>query len=484
MRLIPLFIIIPLASAFLIALLGRRIKSLGDWLVNLTALSLLVFSLLSLKLVAVSKIILFQAQGVLPTLGNCFILDGLSLFMLVTVSLVSLMILIYSVSYMQRYSDKWIFHSLFMLMLAGINGVVLSGDLFTLYVFLELASFSAYALVAFGAQPEDLEASFKYAIMGGLASIFILLGIALLYSYTSTLNMADMSLALADKPAGILLKFVAVLFLVGFGLKSAIVPFHAWLPDAHSSAPSPVSAALSGLLIKALGVYALARVLFNVMGVYPQAYFIFLVLGIISMATGAVLAIAQDDIKRMFAYSSISQAGYILFAFGIGTPLAVLGGLLHLFNHAVFKSLLFLNAGAIEYSTGTRSLKRLGGLNSKLPITGSTALIGAMGISGIPPFGGFWSKLLIILAAAQAGYFIFAAVAALVSIITLVYYLKFQNFAFFGQLEPIWSKVKEVPFFMRFSLIILAVICLISGLLLLPAFAPFLQDAANILVMR
>jgi len=476
------FTVIPLAAAFLITLFGQRIKKLSDFLSGAVSLSLFLLSLYSLKLISGNKIIISKIGSWMPPLGICTVADGLTVFMLAVVNLISFLVIIFAVSYMQKYTDKWKFHSLFMLMLTGMNGIIISGDLFNLYVFLEVASISGYALVAFGVEPEDLEASFKYAIMGALASIFILFAIALLYSYTSTLNMTDISSALSNKPKGFLIGLVSVLFLAGFGLKSALVPFHAWLADAHSSAPSPVSAALSGVFIKTLGIYALARVFFNVLGVSNNILFILMLLGIISMATGAILALGQNDIKRMFAYSSISQIGYIVFAFGVGTPLAIFGGLFHLFNHAVFKSLLFLNAGAIEYSTGNRNLDRMGGLNSKLPVTGFSSFLGSMGISGVPPLGGFWSKLIIIIAAIAAGQFGFALVAVLVSILTLIYYMKFQTFAFFGQLNEAWAGIKEVPFIMKFPMVILAIICVASGLLLIPQFKFFIQSAANILL--
>lgn len=479
---IPFFVIIPLGSAFLISLLGKRIKKLPDILANLATLALLALSLYSISLVNNQKALVYKIGGWIPPIGICMVLDGLSSFMLVTVSLVSVLVTIYSIAYMERYTDKWKFYTLFMLMLAGMNGVIVTGDLFNLFVFLEIASIASYALVAFGTEAEELEASFKYAIMGSVASSFILLGIALVYSYTSTLNMADISLVLSQKGTGLLVSFVAILFLAGFGLKAALVPFHAWLPDAHPSAPAPISAMLSGVFIKTLGVYALCRLFFNILGVSYKIPPILIGLGITSMIVGGVLAIAQHDIKRMFAYSSISQMGYIMFALGIGTPLAILGGLFHLFNHAVFKSLLFLNSGAIEYSTGTRDMKKLGGLNSRLPVTGFTALVGSMSISGIPPLAGFWSKLIIIIAAIQAKYMGLALVAILVAIITLAYYLKFMGFSFFGKFDEAWLKIKEVPLAMKLSMIILAVICIVAGLMLVPWLRPFLQSAVDVLL--
>ncbi len=477
------FVVIPLAAALLIALLGRRIKNISDPLSILAVFCLLALSLHLCHLVNLHKVIIDKLANWPAPIGISLAADGLSSFMLVILNLIGCLAMIYAFSYMKLYTDKWKFHSLFMFMLAGLNGVVISGDIFNLYLFIELASISGYALVAFGTEPEDLEAAFKYAIMGSLASIFILLGIAILYSYSSTLNMADLSYVLSLKPNSVLIGFVSVLFLAGFGLKSALVPFHAWLADAHSSAPTPVSATLSGVFIKIVGLYAMARVFFNIIGVSEKLLFVLMLLGVVSMVVGAFLAIAQKDIKRMFAYSSISQVGYIVFAFGVGTPLAILGGLFHLLNHAVFKSLLFFNAGSIEYSTQTRSLDKLRGLNSKLPITGFTSLVGSMSISGIPPLGGFWSKLIIIIAGIQAGHFGFAIIASLVSIVTLVYYLQFQSLAFFGKADPALDKIREAPFTMKLTMVILALLCIFSGLLLVRGCSPFLQSATNTLLL-
>jgi multicomponent Na+:H+ antiporter subunit D len=199
------------------------------------------------------------------------------------------------------------------------------------------------------------------------------------------------------------------------------------------------------------------------------------------MVAGAFLALGQKDLKRLLAYSSISQIGYVLFAFGIGTPLAIVGGLFHLLNHAVFKSLLFLNSGAVVYNTDTRDFEKLGGLSQKMPLTVSTAIAGSLSISGLPPLGGFWSKFLIILAAVQSGQHILAGVAVIASIVTLGYYMKFLKFTFFGKLRDTYKKVKEVPFFMCLSMIVLALLTIGLGLLLLPSLQGWiLEPAANV----
>lgn len=479
MRILPFFVIIPLGTAFLISLFGKKIKHLSDLLANLGALILLALSLYSIPLVNIHKILVYKVGGWIPPIGICMVLDGLTSFMLVTVNLVTFLVTIYSISYMNRYTDKHRFYTLFMLMLAGMNGIIVTGDLFNLFVFLEIASIASYALVAFGTEAEELEASFKYAVMGSVASSFILLGIALIYGYTSSLNMADISLVLSSKGVGLLFSFIAVLFLMGFGLKAALIPFHAWLPDAHPSAPAPISAMLSGVLIKVLGVYALIRVFFNIVGINSNILFIFMLLGTISILIGVFLAVGQWDFKRLLAYHSISQVGYVMLGIGLGTPLGILGGLFHLFNHSIFKSLLFLNSGAVEYSLGTRDLQKMGGLQKNMPVTASTSLVASMSISGVPPFNGFWSKLMIILACIQANHFGFALCAIIGSILTLASFMKVQKYAFFGNIKEKLEKIKEVPFTMRLAMIILAGICLFGGLLYYTA---LLHGAGDVLL--
>lgn len=474
---IPLFTIIPLLGAFLISIL-KRVKKAPDILSNICTFSLSILSIYSIFLVKNSGVIVYKVGSWIPPIGIAMVLDGLTGFMLVTVNIVAFLINIYSISYMEKFTSKWKFYTLFLLMLAGMNGVIITGDMFNLYVFLEIASVASYALVAYGTEHEELEASFKYMVMSSIASSFILLGIVFLYSYTSTLNMADMARVLSQIGYSKTRLFVSVLFLMGFGLKAALVPFHAWLPDAHPSAPAPISAMLSGVFIKVLGLYALCRVLFNVLGI-DTILWVLLALGTISIIVGGLLALGQTDFKRLLAYSSISQIGYIVLSFGLGTPLGILAGLFHLFNHAIGKALMFLNSGAVEYTTETRDMNKLGGLSEKMPVTCATYCISSMSIAGIPPFSGFWSKLLIILAAIQSGHIILAIIAVLMSIITLSYYLKAQKEVFFGKLDEKWEKVKEVPFPMKLSMITLAAICLVGGILLLPFISPYLLDQAK-----
>jgi len=387
--------------------------------------------------------------------------------MLVSVAGVGLAAGLYSIDYMRQFTAKDRYYSLFLIMMAGMNGVILAGDLFNLYVMLEIAAIASYGLVAFGCRHEELEASFKYAVLGTVSSTFILIGVALVYGVTGNLNLSHIAARVADTGMSLPLLFALALFLGSFGLKSALVPFHAWLPDAHPSAPAPVSAMLSGVLIKAIGIYVLARLIFNVFGAGDGVLEALRWLAVISMVAGSLLAMGQTDIKRLFAYSSIGQVGYVVLGLGLGTPLGIVGALYHLVNHAAFKSLLFLNAGAVEYATGTRDLEKLGGLNKALPVSGGTSLIASLSIAGIPPLNGFWSKLIIILAAVEAGFIGFAIAAVVVSIMTLAYQLKVQRSAFFATTPTASKAWRQEPRSMALAMILLAVACLALSLLVI-----------------
>ena len=482
-NILPLFVGISLAGAFLTSIVGKKVKWLPDLMGSLTTLILLGLSLITVRIVATQGILVYSVGGWKLPIGIALVLDGLTVFMLVTVNLMAFFIAIYSINYMERFTSKWKFYTLFLLMVAGMNGVVITGDMFNLFVFLEIASVASYALVAFGTERHELEAAFKYTVMSVVGSLFVLLGIVFLYSYTSTLNMADMANILAQKGMSNIVIMVSVLFIMGFGLKAALVPFHAWLPDAHPSAPAPISAMLSGVLIKSLGVYTLCRVFYNVIGINSSLSLILMVLGTLSMVIGVFLAIGQWDFKRLLAYHSISQIGYVILGIGLGTPLGMIGGLFHLFNHSVFKSLLFLNSGAVEYATGTRDLRKMGGLMTKMPITGATSLVASMSIAGIPPFNGFWSKLIIIIACVQANRLGYAFWAVLASILTLASFMKVMKYAFFGKLREKWNKVEEVPVFMKLAMVILALICVVGGVLLIYNINEvFLKPASDVLL--
>jgi multicomponent Na+:H+ antiporter subunit D len=482
--LIPLFVVTPLAGAFLIMIIGRYFEEFNKYFTSVLMLFLACISFYFLFLTG-DRIFVYKVGGWEPVnripIGIYMVMDGFTAIVVCIINLIGFLSAFYSISYIKRYTAGNYFYALFCIMIGGMNGVVLSGDLFNIFVFLEISVISSYALVAFGVESNELEASFKYQILGGLASFLILFGIGFIYWKTKTLNIADIKVAFSRGHDKALYLFIQILLLSGFGLKAAIMPFHAWLPDAHSSAPSPISAMLSGIFIKAVGIYVIIRLFFNMFSVSEQIAFLITTLGTLSMVAGVFLAIGQWDIKRLLAYHSISQMGYVVMSVGIGmilisksikpeiASLAIAGGLFHLVNHAAFKGLLFLNAGAIEYTLGTRDLKEMGGLSKFMPVTSATSFIASMSISGIPPFNGFFSKLIIIIASVMAGYYLLAVLAVIVSVITLASFLKFQRYAFFNKSDDNNNKnVREVPFPMLFSMIVLSIICVLLSLLVIP----------------
>jgi multicomponent Na+:H+ antiporter subunit D len=496
--LIPLFVVIPLAGAFLIMIVGRFVEEFNKYFTSLVMLFLACMSFYFLfttgENIFVYKVGGWEPINSVPT-GIYMVMDGFTVIVVCIINMIGFLSAIYSISYIKRYTAENYFYALFCLMIGGMNGVVISGDLFNIFVFLEISVISSYALVAFGVESNELEASFKYQILGGLASFLILFGIGLIYWKTKTLNIADIKAAFTSGYDKTTYLFIQILILSGFGLKAALIPFHAWLPDAHSSAPSPISAMLSGIFIKAVGIYVIIRLFFNMFVVSEPMAILITTLGTLSMVIGVFLAIGQWDIKRLLAYHSISQMGYVVMSVGIGmilisrvarpeiASLAIAGGLFHLVNHAAFKGLLFLNAGALEYTVGTRDLKEMGGLAKSMPVTSATSFIASMSISGVPPFNGFFSKLIIIIAAIMAKFYLLAVLAVIVSIITLASFLKFQRYAFYNKPDSHNdNNIKEVPFPMVFSMVVLSIICLLLSLLVIPDIRDMiLTPAINIL---
>ena len=486
---LPVFIAVPLVVAFVLPIFSSKGKVFAMFLAQLVTVSLLVLAIISIGQYRVYEV----GNWSIP-LGINLVLDGLSSLLLLAIGVVSAAAMLFSVRYMDQYTAKAKYLSLFLLMVAGMNGVVLSGDIFNLFVFLEIASIASYALVGFGCEHEELEASFKYMVLGSVASMFVLFGVGVVYGNTGSLNMAYISRSIQETGMNPGLAFALALFMAGFGLKAALVPFHAWLPDAHPSAPAPISAMLSGVLIKALGVYALIRIIFNVFGISVSISWVLITLGVLSMVVGVFLAVGQWDFKRLLAYHSISQMGYVILGIGMGAlilsqngdvkwaALAILGGLFHLINHAVFKSLLFLTSGSVEMSTGTRQLKQLGGLVEKMPLTRATCTIASASIAGVPPFNGFWSKAIIIFAAAQARFWGLAIVTIIVSLVTLISFLKVQRYIFLGELPKNLKDVKENKGSMSAAMIFLACLCVLMGLLLIPELrACVLEPAVKVL---
>jgi multicomponent Na+:H+ antiporter subunit D len=498
--LVPLLVALPLLTAFLVFVLAHvpLRRTADDYhLTYAPAVAAVAANLvICIALLRTGPLSVFVGDwGVAGrTLGIEMVCDGLAKLVAIIINAVALASLLFAGPYMRRYTKLWLFQALLLLMVAAMNGVVLAGDLFNLFVFLEVAAIASYALVGFGCESEELEAAFKYLILGTVGAAFVLLGVTVLYSLTGHLNMAKVAQVLRTEGGGPALSLAAAALLGGLALKAAMVPFHAWLPDAHPSAPAPISAMLSGVLIKASGVYALARIVFNVLPPDGSFAVILMVLGAVSMLVGVFLAVGQWDFKRLLAYHSISQMGYVVLAVGVAAEvmaaggdrtlagLCLFGGLFHLFNHAAFKSLLFLSAGAIEYATGTRQLKEMGGLARRMRTTSFCCRVGALSIAGVPPFNGFFSKLIIIVAVALAGHPLLAALAAFVAFMTLLSFVKVQRYALEGDPGERVEPARETPVMMRTGLVLLAVVCIVAGLAMLPLWTHLFRPAGDALL--
>lgn len=400
--------------------------------------------------------------------------DALSLLIGFIISISSVLSSIYSLKYMSK--DKGIdkYYSIFLLLVSSMLGFVLTGDLFNMYVMLEIMTFAAISLTAFRKDVyKSIEGAFKYLIIGSIGSSFILIGTALLYQQTASLNIDKISSILWQREFnGVTILSLAML-LVGYAVKSFMVPCHTWPPDAHMAAPSSISMILSGVMSKT-GVYGLIRVLFLVFGLLGNSSVAYLILiwGTLTMVVGVVMALIQNDFKRLLAFHSVSQIGYIIVGVGLGlfinnplSDLSLTGAFYHLINHAAFKCLLFLCAGAVLYRVRTTNLNKLSGLGKKMPFTMVMFFIGAFSISGLPPFNGFISKWLIYQGEMESPIPIVTVIALVVSTLTLASMIKVGHSVFFGPEMNEAKDIKEVPLSMKIPMVILSAICIILGVI-------------------
>ena len=304
-------------------------------------------------------------------------------------------------------------------------GIVFAGDLLVLFVFWELMSISSYALVSFfKEQGTSLEAGFKFLVMSAAGSATALFGISLLYGMTGTVNFEALTTALSGTASNAWIYIAAVFIFVGFGVKAAVFPLHTWLPDAYSAAPAPISAILAGIVIGP-GIFAIAKVFFTAFISFQNVWGpAIAVLSVITMLVGNITALMQTDIKRMLAYSSIGQVGYMLIGLAVGSQLGLTGTFLQFFNHALMKGAAFLCAGAIIYRLGTRELGDMQGVGRKMPLTAVALAISVVALIGLPPLAGFPGELTLFSSAVEANMTWLGIALLLNSIISAGFYLK------------------------------------------------------------
>ena len=464
-------------GAFISSLVGRRNAKVRNTVVFLAMLVSLVLILALIKPVLLEgQVINYWLGNWEPVegwaIGNSLEVDALSLFFALIVVVAVFVSGVYSFFYMSHDDSLVNYYTLFLMLSGSVLGLVLSGDLFNMFVMIEIMTFTAVALTAFRNHYEGaLEGAFKYLVVGSLGSTSVLIGIALLYSQLHTLNLAQIAALLPTASSPVILIAFAFLF-VGFGSKAFLFPFHPLAADAHAVAPASISLMISGVLTKC-GVYGIIRLCYCLYQNMDQPFVQYFVtgVGVISMFVCVTMAFNQHNFKRLLAFHSISQVGYVITVIGLGSALGMSAGLFHAMNHTIFKGLLFLTAGAVQHATGSLDLDELGGLSKKIPGTCALFLIGAASISGLPPFNGFASKWMIYQATFQkAGetgnfFFVVVCVAALItSVLTLASFIKVAQSVFFGQLNPKFAHTREVSLGMRIPMWILAALCILPGL--------------------
>ena len=455
---LALFVLIPLISVLLLNLFRLDfIKKVASWYGMLLAL-------VQICLVLFVPINLFKS-GVFSTyFAFNFTIDNLSILMLLTIGIVVFTAIIVGQFTYTDETKNFNFLNLILLTLAAMNGLVMVSDIFSLYVYIEIIAVASFVLISTYKDKIGLESVFKYIVLSITATSFILLSIAIFLLISGNTSFESISNAIKNPGNSSFVTVAVALFACGTFTKGGLVPFHGWLPDAHSSAPSSVSILLSGIVIKVTGIYPLIKIMSLAGESGESVRKVLMVIGALSIVVGALASLGQNDIKRMLAFSSVSQMGYIVLSLGTGTALGLAGAAFHMFNHAIFKSQLFANAAAVERQTGTRDMNKLGGLASKMPVTGGTSIIAMLSISGIPPLPGFWSKLLIIIALWQSTNYTYTFIAAIASVITLAYFLSMQKRVFFGQVAQGLENVKEAKLGLITPAVILAILTIFIGL--------------------
>ncbi|MEW5905990.1 MAG: monovalent cation/H+ antiporter subunit D family protein [Elusimicrobiota bacterium] len=466
-----LLVLVPLLAAAIIPFSPSPLRRAGGTVALLAnAAALALASILALETFRLGRVT-YHFGGWAPPWGIEYAVDPLAAIMLLLVAFVAFAASVYSRAAAGAeiaHERLPYYHSAGLLLVSGLSGMVITGDVFNLYVFLEIASLAGYALIAAGRRRDALVASFNYLILGTIAATFILLGIGYLYMASGTLNIADLRERLPHIYHTKTVLTAFAFLMVGFSIKTALFPLHIWLPDAYTYAPSPVSALLAATGTK-VGVYAMLRVTYTVFrpefnaSVVPMKA-ILLVLSSAAIIYGAVMAIAQKDIKRMLAYSSVSQIGYIILGAAIASQSSLTGSLLHMINHALMKAALFMCAGLMLISTGAEKVSDLRGAAARMPLTMAAFTAAALSMTGIPPTLGFMSKWHIALGAVEAGLWAAVPVVLAGSLLTAIYFWKVIEPAYFSAPPEDHKPDTPAPFWAAAPAAALAGLGLLLGL--------------------
>lgn len=443
-------VVIPLLAAPICFLLGRgRLP----WLFA-TAVSWVAFAISIALVIAVQDgaTLQYELGGWEPPWGIAYNVDQLNAFVLLIVSGIAAVVLPYSWTSIQREipeAQRGLFFTALLLCIAGLLGITITGDAFNVFVLLEISSLATYTLISLGRDRRALTSSFQYLVMGTIGATFILIGIGLLYMLTGTLNMADLAARIPDLQDSRTLQTAFAFLVVGIGLKLAMFPLHLWLPNAYTYAPSVVSAFLAATATK-VAVYAMLRFLFTVFGAEftyeaMQVHYLFIPLAVIAMLFASVVAIFQHDLKRMLAYSSVAQIGYIMLGIGLLNVTGITSTLLHLFNHALMKGALFLALGAICYRIGSTHIDKVAGIAKQMPWTMAAFVAGGLSLIGVPLTVGFISKWYLIQATLENGWWPLTVAILIASLLAVIYVWRVVEIVYLKERPANAEVVKEAP---------------------------------------
>jgi multicomponent Na+:H+ antiporter subunit D len=464
-----LVIVIPLAVALLTPVIGRVFRPLAWWSVMAATLASFLLSVDLLARVLDSGRISYRLGNWEPPWGIEYAVDYLNGFVLVIVSFLALVVTIYAKRSVEKEIEegrRHFFYAIYLLFITGIEGMTVTGDLFNLYVFIEISALAGYALVAMGKRRAALLASYNYLILGTIAATFIVLGIGYLYMATGTLNMADMRMRLPALYGSTAVRTAFAFFMVGLSLKLALFPLHIWLPNVYTHAPTAVSALMAATSAK-VSAYVLMRVMFTVFTLgfdldsIPFTK-ILLVLSSVAIIAGSVLAVAQTNIRRMLAYSSVGQVGYIVLGASLANTAGMTGGILHILNHALMKGALFLAAGAVIHMTGVEDIAGLKGMGRRMPVTMAIFTVGVLSMIGVPLTAGFVSKWYLAAGALSSGMWFVVPVILLSSLLGAVYLWRVVENAYFKEADA-GAETREAPLGMTLPAALLAGLCVVFG---------------------
>ena len=436
-----LLVVVPLVAAPIAALLNRPRLS---WAVAVAATLWALYAALELlSQTMAAGAIHYELGGWPAPYGIEYVVDPVNAWVVVIVALIGALVAPYArVSVEREITEDRIplFYAAFILCLTGLLGIAVTGDVFNVFVFLEISSLSAYALIALGSDRRALTASFQYLIMGSVGATFIVIGIGLMYVMTGTLNMADLADRLPEVSDTRTIPVAFTFLTVGITLKLALFPLHLWLPNAYTYAPSAVTAFIASTATK-VGVYLLLRFFFTIFGVtfsfdVMQLDRILMPLALIAIVTMSLVAIYQENVKRLLAYSSVAQIGYMVLGISFASVLGLTAGILHLFNHALMKGALFMSMGCVMYRVGSVRLERMNGLGRAMPWTMAAFVVGGLSLIGVPLTVGFISKWYLVQAALEQGMWPVAGVVLLGSLLALMYVWKVVEVAYFREADP------------------------------------------------